>query len=213
MPFGLRNAGQSFQRLMDSLTADMPAAFAYLDDLIVASTPEQHAAALTAVLERLKEAGLVLNLDKCVFGRTAVDFLGHRITAEGAAPLADHVAAVKDFPLPADKEGLQRFLGLVNFYSRFLPGAAGVLKPLTDALQGGGGQKWVLVWSESMRAAFEKIKEMLCGTGCLAHPHPAARVSLAVDTSDKHVGAVLQQWECGGWGPSHSTARSWTPPR
>jgi hypothetical protein len=65
-------------------------------------------------LERLKEAGLVLNLDKCVFGRQAVDFLGHRITAEGAAPLEDHVAAVKDFPLPADKQGLQRFLGLVN---------------------------------------------------------------------------------------------------
>jgi hypothetical protein len=119
---------------MDSLTA----AFAYLDDLIVASTPEQHAAALTAVLERLKEAGLVLNLDKFVFGRPAVDFLGHRITAEGAAPLADHVAAVKDFPLPADKQGLQRFLGQVNFYRRFLPGAAGVLKQLTDALQGSG---------------------------------------------------------------------------
>jgi transposase InsO family protein len=201
MPFGLRNAGQSFQRLMDSLTSDLPAAFAYLDDLIVASTPDQHAAALTAVLERLKEAGLVLNLDKCVFGRPAVDFLGHRIIAEGAGPLEDHVAAVKDFPLPADKQGLQRFLGLVNFYRRFLPGAAGVLKQLTDALQGGGGQKRVLVGSDSMRAAFERIKEMLCGTGCLAHPHPAARVSLAVDASDKHVGTVLQQWEGGAWRP------------
>jgi hypothetical protein len=56
------------------------------------------------VLEQLKEAGLVLNLDKCVFGRMAVDFLGHRITAEGAAPLGDYVAAVRDFLLPADKQ-------------------------------------------------------------------------------------------------------------
>jgi hypothetical protein len=97
MPFGLRNAGQSFQQLMDSLTADLPAAFAYLDDLIVASLPEQHVAALTAVLDRLKQADLVINLEKCQFGKAEVDFLGHRISAEGATTLVDHVDAVRDF--------------------------------------------------------------------------------------------------------------------
>jgi putative transposase len=136
MPFGLRNTGQSFQRLMDSITADLPAAFAYLDDLLGASAPEKHLQAVEQVMERLKENGLVLNLDKCEFGCSEVDFLGHRISAAGVTPLVSHVAAVRDFPPPEDKQGLQRFLGLVNFYRRFLPGVAGVLKLLTDALRG-----------------------------------------------------------------------------
>jgi hypothetical protein len=96
---------------------------------------------MTAVLDRLKQAGLVINLEKCQFGKAEVDFLGHRISAEGATPLVDHVEAVRQFQQPADKQELQCFLGLVNFYRWFLPGAAGLLKPLTDALQGKGGQK------------------------------------------------------------------------
>jgi Reverse transcriptase (RNA-dependent DNA polymerase) len=81
MPFGLKNAGQSFQRLMDSLTGDIPAAFSYLDDVIVASSPGEHDEALRQVLQRLQESGLVLNLEKCQFGCAEVDFLGHRVTA------------------------------------------------------------------------------------------------------------------------------------
>jgi Reverse transcriptase (RNA-dependent DNA polymerase) len=133
MSFGLRNTGQSFQRLMDSLTGDIPAAFSYLDDVIVASSPGEHEAALKQVLQRLQDSGLVLNLEKCQFGCAEVDFLGHRVTADGKEPLNVHVEAVKNFPRPADKQDLQRFLGLVNFYRRFLPRAAAVLKPLTDA--------------------------------------------------------------------------------
>jgi RNase H-like domain found in reverse transcriptase/Reverse transcriptase (RNA-dependent DNA polymerase)/Integrase zinc binding domain/Integrase core domain len=193
MPFGLRNAGQSFQRLMDSLTADLPNAFSYLDDVIVASTADGHGAALESVLQRLQESGLVLNIEKCQFGLAEVEFLGHRVSADGIRPLNSHVAAVASFPQPQDRQGLQRFLGTVNFYRRFLPGAAAVLKPLTDALQGPGGKKKQLQWSEEMAAAFKRIKQLLCTATSLAHPDPAAGISLAVDASDTHVGAVLQQ--------------------
>jgi Reverse transcriptase (RNA-dependent DNA polymerase) len=109
MPFGLKNAGQSFQRLMDTVTADLVAAFTYLDDVIITSSPEEHEATIQLVLER--------------------------VSARGVEPLEDHVAAIRDFKPPADRQQLQRFLGMVNFYRRFLPGAAGVLQPLTDALQ------------------------------------------------------------------------------
>jgi hypothetical protein len=104
----------------------------------------------------------VLNLEKCVFGQEEIDFLGHRISAKGVQPLHDHVAAVRDFPPPTDKMQLQRFLGMVNFYRRFLPAAAGVLKPLTDALQGPGGKSRKLEWSADMDAAFNKVKQLLC---------------------------------------------------
>jgi hypothetical protein len=201
MPFGLRNAGQSFQRLMDSITADLPHAFSYLDDVIVASTADQHEQALRAVLERLQQHGMVVNLEKCQFGQQEVQFLGHLVTAGGIQPLSDHVEAVRLFPQPSDKQGLQRFLGVVNFYRRFLPKAAATLRPLTDALQGPGGKRSQLQWSAEMGEAFRTIKEQLCEAAALAHPNPAARVSLAVDASDSHVGAVLQQLEDRQWRP------------
>jgi hypothetical protein len=201
MPFGLRNAGQSFQRLMDVVVADVAAAFAYLDDIIVASKPEDHAAALQQVMLKLREYGLVLNLEKCIFGQTEIDFLGHHVTAGGVQPLEDHVAAVRDFAPPRDRVQLQRFLGLVNFYRRFLPAAAGVLRPLTDALQGPGSKHKKLDWTQEMDNAFCTVKQLLCDAAQLAHPDPAADVSLAVDASDTHVGAVLQQRAVQGWQP------------
>jgi cleavage and polyadenylation specificity factor subunit 1 len=202
MPFGLRNAGQSFQRLMDTVTADLEPAFAYLDDLLVASPPEKHENAVRVVLERLREFGLVLNLDKCEFGRDEVEFLGHRVTAAGVEPLVSHVAAVKEFPKPADKQSLQWFLGLVNFYRRFLPGAAGMLKPLTDTLKGPGGKRKPITWTAEMTGAFPAVKDRLCSaTQLAADPDPAAEISLAVDASDWCVGAVLQQKEGSAWRP------------
>jgi Reverse transcriptase (RNA-dependent DNA polymerase)/RNase H-like domain found in reverse transcriptase len=193
MPFGLRNKGQSFQRLMDSLTADLRSAFSYLDDVIVASTPENHAAALESVLQRLKDSGLVLNLEKCQFGMSEVNFLGHKVTVNGIQPLTDHVEAVRVFPRPSDKQGLQRFLGTVNFYRRFLPGAAAVLRPLTEASKGPGGKKQPLQWTEEMETGFCRIKELLCSATTLAHPELAAAISFSVDASDTHMGAVLHQ--------------------
>jgi hypothetical protein len=123
------------------------------------------------------------------------------VTAGGIQPLNDHVEAVKVFPQPSDKQGLQRFLGVVNFYRRFLPKAAAMLRRLMDALQGPGGKKSKLLWSAEMISAFQQIKQQLCTAATLVHPDPAACISLAVDASDSHVGAVLQQLEKQEWRP------------
>jgi RNase H-like domain found in reverse transcriptase len=121
--------------------------------------------------------------------------------SRGGEPLEDHVAAIREFKLPADRQQLQQFLGMVNFYRRFLPGAAGVLQPLIDALQGPGGKNRKLTWTCAMNAAFCKIKQLLCEATCLAHPDPAAAINLAVDASNTHVGAVLQPSNSGSWQP------------
>jgi hypothetical protein len=84
--------------------------------------------------EILDANGLQINPEKCVFAATAVDFLGNQVTTEGVAPLRKHVEALKQLPVPADVKQLQCFLGLINFYQRFLPGIAGTLKLLTDAV-------------------------------------------------------------------------------
>jgi hypothetical protein len=116
MPFGLRNASM---RVMDRITGDFAFVFCYQDDMIVASVnEEQHLLHLRAVLERLRQHGLVLNGEKCLFGQSSVEFLGHLVSAEGAAPMEKHVAAIRKFPQPTTVKELQGYLGLINFYRR-----------------------------------------------------------------------------------------------
>jgi transposase InsO family protein len=194
MPFGLRNAGQTFQRLMDQVLRGLEYCFVYLDDILIASSsPEEHARHLEAVFGRIREAGLLLNREKCVFAEPVVDFLGHQVSQAGIAPLQSRVEAVRNFPKPASNKQLMSFLGMLNFYRRFLPRAAQVLKPLTDVLRGGAAAAAAVTWSEAMDSAFEAAKKMLADAACLAHPEPHAQLSLAVDASNTHIGAVLQQ--------------------
>ena len=95
MPFGLRNAAQAFQRLMDVTCRDLPFVFIYIDDLLVASENEtEHVEHLRILFERLEQNGLVVNPAKCQFGCTEIDFLGHHITEQGSIPLGQKVQAV-----------------------------------------------------------------------------------------------------------------------
>jgi hypothetical protein len=117
MPFGLRNAGQTFQRFMDSTLADLPFCFVYIDNLLVASSNlEQHLVDLRAVLVRLQQQGLVLNVEKCLFAASELDYLGHRVTASSIRPLPNRVQALAKYPQPKTVAQLQTFLGMANFY-------------------------------------------------------------------------------------------------
>ena len=101
MPFGLKNVAQTFQRMMDEVTQQLPGIFVYLDDVLVASnSPSQHAQHLRQLFEALKHFGSVINRKKCVFGVSELDFLGHRVTAAGIRPLADKVRAVPEYQQP-----------------------------------------------------------------------------------------------------------------
>ena len=129
MPFGLHNTGQTFQRLMDDILCGLPFVFVYLDDVLIASrTHEEQVQHLQQVLTIFKQHGLVLNGEKCVLGASTVDYLGHKVTTEGISPLPDSVAAIKKFPQPATVQQRQTYLGMLNFYRRFIKGATCVLK-------------------------------------------------------------------------------------
>jgi transposase InsO family protein len=203
MPFGLRNAGMTFQRLMDNIFFDLPFAFVYLDDVLVASrSAADHRRHLREVLQCLQDNNLVVNAEKCVFGQERIVFLGHVVTAGGVSPLPDRVAAIREFPEPANIEQLQAFLGLYNFYRRFVPAAAKLLKPLTDALGGAPKGSTPVQWSAAMRAAFGAAKAALAETAMLDHPASNAELSLVTDASCSHLGAALQQRRRGGqWRP------------
>ncbi len=101
---------------------------------------------------------MTINPAKCVFAVPSLKFLGHMVDEAGITPLPRHVAAVQDCPPPTDIKQLQRFLGLINFYRRFLPAVARTLQPLTDLLK---GSPKVLLWSPAADAAFVAAKAAL----------------------------------------------------
>jgi hypothetical protein len=119
-PFGLSNAAQTFQRMMDQTTDGLEGVFAYMDDSRVSSPDRQtHLCHLEAFFTALATNGLAINLEKCVFATHSLEILGHKISATGAAPTADHAAKIENCPPSQYIKQLQRFRGMVNFYHRF----------------------------------------------------------------------------------------------
>ena len=136
MPFGLRNAAQTFQRLIDEVLRGLPFAFAYIDDVLIASSDiKKHQDHLLQVFERLAHFGLKINLSKRDFAVSKLNFLGHMIDEQGITPVPEKVRAIQNFPQPTSLRQLRRFLGLVNYYRRFIPGCSRILTPLTNMLQ------------------------------------------------------------------------------
>ena len=199
MPFGLKNAAQTFQRLMDGVLRDVPCTFVYIDDILLASrSHEEHAQHLEQLFQTLSDNGLAINKAKCVFGVPELDFLGHRITQKGILPLPNRIQALKDCGTPTDRAGLQRYLGMLNYYHRFLPQIASVLAPLHKQASGKGQQ---IEWSVECQEAFDKAKTALGNATLLHHPQPNAPTSLTVDASDKGIGATLEQRHGRVWVP------------
>lgn len=199
MPFGLKNAGQSFQRLMDGVLRDVPFAYVYLDDILISSkSPEDHHEHLRKVLQLLSSNGLIINKAKCIFGVAELDFLGHRISAEGIQPIPDRIKALSECETPTNRKGLQRFLGMINYYHRFLPHIASILAPL-HAQASGKGQN--IEWSDDCQTAFQRAKDILCKATLLHHPRSNAPTSVTVDASNTAIGAQLEQLHDGSWVP------------
>ena len=112
MPFGLRNAAQSFQRLMNEIVRGLPFIVVYIDDILVASASEkEHEEHLRLLFTRLHDYGMVINPAKCVFGVNSLVFLGQHIDAEGIRPLEERVKEVREFACPSSLRQLRGFLG------------------------------------------------------------------------------------------------------
>ena len=157
MPFGLKSAAQTFQRLMDSVLQEIDSAFVYLDDILIASSTEkEHLDDLKAVFRRLIDHGLVIRLEKCLFGVSSLEFLGHQVSKKGSSPTQAKVKVIQTFPQPSTVKGLQEFLGMINFYHRFLPNIAATLSPLYGALKSSKPRQ-ELVWSQEMKQAFLNV--------------------------------------------------------
>ena len=198
MPFGLRNAAQSFQRFMDQVLRGLDFCFAYVDDILVfSSSPEEHLQSLSIVLKRLESHGLTINpgLNKCILGVPALEFLRHYVSSEGIRPLEDKIEVIRAFPRPTSQRQLREFIGLVNFYRRFLPSCAAIMQPLNQLLRTSPPPL------SGRRRPPNKTKEALARATLLNHPKTNAPTCLMTDASDTAVGAVLQQYIDDSWQP------------
>ena len=198
-PFGLKTAGQSFQRLMDTILADIPHVFVYLDDVLVASSsPEEHLEDLQRLFTRLQENEMVINAKKCLFGQSSLDFLGYKVDSNGIYPMEDRVNAIREQVPPTTIKELQRFLGMINYYRRFIPRAAHHLYPLFEALK---GKNKNLQWTDACQQGFEAVKNALSAATLLHHPRHGAHLAITTDASKVALGAVLEQQGPLGWEP------------
>ena len=200
MPFGLRNAAQTFQRFIDQVLRGLPFCYAYIDDVLIASpTPEEHKKHLHTIFNRLREFGIIINPTKCVFGVPSLHFLGHLVDSQGIRPLQDKVTAVQDFVQPETRRHLRKFLGLINFYHRFIPNCAQILQPLNNLLSTNSCK--TIAWTEQTSKAFTDIKQALAQATLLFHPKPEAPTCIMTDASSVAVGGVLQQFIDDHWCP------------
>ena len=203
MTFGLRNASQTFQRQIFRALGDLEFVFAFIDDILIASTSlEEHEAHLRIVLQRLKKFYLRLNVNKCEFGKQELEFLGFTINSEGCKPTLDKIQAIREFPRPNTIVEMRRFLGLVNFYRKLLHNAAIVQAPLNEYLRDSRkNDKRPIIWTPVAEEAFNECKESLANATILSHPSDAAETRLVCDASDFAIGAALEQRLDDLWKP------------
>ena len=193
MPFGLRNAAQTFQRFMDQVLRGMEFCYVYINDVLVASsTPEKHKAHLCMVFQRFEQFGIIINPTKCLLGVSELHFLKHHVMQQGVSPLPEQVQVIREFPLPSTLRQLREFLGLVNYYHRFIPHCTTILTPLNALLKSTATNSRTLQWTTAATSAFEEIKDTLATTTWLVHPKPDAPITVITDASDVAIGAVLQ---------------------
>lgn len=203
MTFGLCNAGQTFQRFINQIIRGLDFCFAYIDDILIASINEhEHQKHLRLLLNRLQEYGIVININKCIFGQPEVEFLGYTISQHGIKPLQTKVEAIIHYSKPQTVRQLRRFLGMVNFYRRFLPHAAHIQQCLHSCSKGNKkNDNTPINWTDERIKAFEECKTSLANATLLTHPVDKAEICLMVDASDYAIGGVINQYINNSWQP------------
>ena len=193
MPFGLTNAPATFQRLMECVLAGLTTheCLIYLDDIIIFSTSfPDHLARLRGVLSRLREAGLKLKPSKCHFARKEVHYLGHVVSAIGVKPNPSKTAAVSSYPPPTNVKELRQFLGLANYYRRFIKDYSRIAEPLHQLTR---KTSKGFRWTPACHDAFDELKLRLTTAPILTYPDFSKEFILHTDASATALGAVLCQ--------------------
>ena len=191
LTFGLTNAPASFQALVNDILGDFLDKFVlvYLDDILVYSeTEKEHAEHLQKVFEVLRKHSLFAKPSKCVFGQLEVEYLGHIVSSKGVQVDPAKIEALSSWPAPMDIHELRSFLGLANYYRRFVKSYSDIAKPLLNLLKQGNWK-----WEHKEEESFFNLKNALCNTPVLQLFDSDLPVRVKTDCSDYAYGGVLSQ--------------------
>ncbi|GBN48694.1 Retrovirus-related Pol polyprotein from transposon 17.6 [Araneus ventricosus] len=192
LPFGLRNASESFQRLMNLVLAGLSEfqISCYIDDLVIAAGSfDEHLSKLEMVFQRLQKANLKVKPSKCSFLKDQITYLGHTVREGQVYPDKKNLDSIREALPPKTKRQVRSFLGLTGFYRKFIPKYYEIALPLTELTKDCNGFKW----TEMEQSAFEKLKLYLTSEPCLALPDFSKPFAVCSDASKLALGAVLVQ--------------------
>jgi len=210
MPFGLTNAPATFQCVMNSILAPYLDRFVvvYLDDILIYSrNQEEHLEHLRIILQLLREHKFYCKRSKCLFGVSQVEYLGHLLTPQGVQVDPKKVHAMVAWPTPTNVHELRSFMGLLQYYSSFIPHFADVAFPLTELFK--KDTPWV--WASAHETAFCELKRLVSTPPCLIMPSLELPFVVHVDASGFAIGCVLQQDQGAGLQPIAFESRKLQP--
>jgi len=211
MPFGLKNAPPTFQRLMNHILKDYLYEFAvvYIDDILIYSKDfEEHMEHIRKVFDKLREAELMIKLKKCKFCEGNIEYLGHIVGRDGLKPDSGKIEKIKRIKEPTNVKTLRAVLGLFSYYRKFIKDFSRIAKPMNELLK----KDITFEWGERQQGAFEILKRKLVEKPILGYPVYEKPFLLFTDASGTGLGAVLsQENEKGGETVIAYASRSLTP--
>jgi hypothetical protein len=197
MTFGLTNAPATFQAAMNSMFRPYLGQFClvYLDDVLIFSkTAEEHMTHLKLVLDLLRQHKYQAKLSKCNFGLPELPYLGFIVGRDGVKANPVKVADIVNWPTPQTVTHVQQFLGLCNYFRKFVQGYANLAAPLTSLTSGSQGKKSVPIqWSDAAQQAFDGLKQAMSSAPVLKLPDWSKPFVVQTDASGVAIGAVLMQ--------------------
>nr|XP_041633413.1 uncharacterized protein K02A2.6-like [Drosophila kikkawai] len=188
LPFGIKSAAAIFQKAMESLFQGIPGVVVYQDDITITGRNfQEHITNLKIVLNKLKSVGLKLNTHKCEFFKSKICYLGFMIDKNGLSKTNDRKSSVSLAPTPRNVSELRAFIGMVNYYSKFINNFAQKMNPLYELLRKGTQFEW----TSSCQKAYEEIKSEITSEQVLVHYDPELPIVLTTDASNNAVAGIL----------------------
>lgn len=209
LPPGVKSAPGAFQRIIDCMVAGIPGVKPYLDDILIAGrTQEEHDLRLHAVLQRIREYGFHLRIEKCRFSLPQIKFLGHIVDKDGLRPDPAKTSAISEMAHPTNVSQLRSYVGAINYYGRFVGQMKQLREPLDRLLKKDAPWKWTAECQKS----FDRFKSILVSNLLLTHFDPSKEIIVAGDASKDGLGAViLHRFPDGSVKAIAHASRSLTP--
>jgi hypothetical protein len=207
LPMGISSASEVFHKKLEQIVQGLEGVRVYIDDIITwGSNEQEHDRRLLALLQRLSDANLVLNFQKCEFKVKQLTYLGEVISDSGCSPDPAKIQAIRDMPVPRDKHDVQRLLGMVNFLNRFIPNLSSHTRHMRSLLQ----KDTIWNWAHEHQKEWESLKEFIAKDCNLAFFDSSKPIKLSNDASKGGLGCCLLIFTDGCWKPVAYASRGMT---